>query len=383
MGAIFSFILVLLFLLPLAFAVDNLSLYGFEGIELVGSNKLGCETLSFDFRETFSSESEGILSIKADFVGKSGDNSFVSVEINGKKQIVWPEYFFCDGSCWARVSVPNLKEVPTIIELCIASGGATQSAKIYKESTIGFYTSPVLSVETTAPQQIFLGQRAQLQTTVRNTGSAEADFFIQFVSEDRRAIMEITSFDIVDGDPSARAIIKPNESKTFTYFIKPTNASSYNLPSSVLIFTNIFGEKQYHFSNHPSMNVLDPEQVSIIIIGNDLAEDVFNFKLKVINNWSKPFLGKISILPKDLVEKQVEEISLPANSEQEFSFSTKELLPGKYSISALIADSNNAYSTASVSFEVKKQDFSFEILLSIFGVIIAVAIFVGIYFWKE
>ena len=367
-------------ILSFVFSAQPLTEYGFNGIQISGSEQKECFSFSVDYTQKESIFEEGILSIRAEFIGKDSDNSYLLAKINGAEKIIWPEYFSCEDECWARVYIPELKYSKTDIQLCLITGGGTQKAEIFSDSTIGLYSSPIIKITNVAPSEIFLGQRAKLQTTIKNIGSKEADLFVQFVGEDTRAVVKISSFDIVEGDAQSTTTIKPGETKIFEYYIKPTLISSYNLPASTLTFTNVFGEKQRILSNHPKLSVVDPERTNIIIISEGLDEDIFNFKIKVSNNWPDTFNGKLQILPEDLVEKSIVDILVPGKGEKEFSFSTSKLLPGNYSISATIYDGNNAASTESVSFEVTKQDFMFEVILAIIGGIIALAIFAGIYF---
>jgi len=368
-------------LLSFSFAADSLSSYGFKGIDLTGAGQKECSIVNVDYTEKETISQNGVLSLKAEFIGKDGDNSYVLAKINGEEKRIWPENFVCDQGCWARVYIPELKYIPTEIELCLVTGGATQKATLFSDSTIGLYSSPIILIENRAPDKIFLGQRAELETIIKNIGSKEIEIFVQFVGEDTRAVIEISSFDIVEGDPKATTTIKPGETKTFSYFIKPNLTSSFNLPSSILTFTNIFGEKQKISSNHPSLSVLDPNQIDILMISEGLEKDMFKFKVKVTNNWPKAFEGKIKIFPEDLLEEAEQNIILPGNGEAEFAFVTLPLLPGNYSMSATLIDGNDVFTTKSISFEVNKTDFIFEIVLAIVGGIIALAIFLIIYFW--
>jgi hypothetical protein len=378
-------ILLILFILLLSFSFSADTLYnsGFNGIEVTGSGQKECRSVSVDYSQKESISKDGILSLRAEFIGKDNDNSYILTKINGNEQIIWPEAFSCDEACWARVYIPELKYTPTEIEICLITGGATQKASVFSDSTIGLYQSPIILIENSAPEKIFLGQRAELKTTIKNIGSKEANIFVQFVGEDIRAVIEISSFDIVEGEPKATTTIAPGEIKTFSYFIKPNLTSAYNLPSSVISFKNVFGENQKIFSNHPELRVVDPKQAEIILISEGLVDDIFNFKVKVTNNWPDEFLGKLEIVPSDLVEAPVIGIAVLPNGEGEFEFRTKKLSPGNYSISVTLLDGNDAFTTKSVSFEVNKTDFLFEIILAIVGGIIALAIFLIIYFWEN
>jgi len=364
-------------------AADSLSMYGFKNIEITGFGQKECTTLNVDYTTKESISENGILSLRSEFIGKNNDNSYVLVKINGSEKIIWPEEFICNSGCWARVYIPELRYAQTEIDICLITGGATQKATLFSDSTIGLYSSPIILIENVSPEKILLGQRAELTTTIKNIGSREAEIFVQFVGEDTRAVIEISSFDIVEGDPKATTIIKAGETRVFSYLIKPNLTSSFNLPSSILTFTNIFGEKQKIASNHPSLSVLDPDQADVIMISKGIEEDIFKFKVKVTNNWAEPFNGKIEILPSDLVEISQYNITVLGNAEMEYEFMTKTLAPGNYSISATLLDGEDAFTTTSISFEINKADFAFEILLAIVGGIIALAIFLIIYFWES
>jgi hypothetical protein len=228
---------IFLALFSITFAQVDLSNFDFNGIYLNKENTKLCETIFVDLPQEL--DKDAILSVKAAFFGVKEDNSYVSVKINnGKEKVIWPEFFSCAGEeCLARVFVPELKHGETAIRLCLNSGGKTTKAELFEYSTIGFYKTPVFSIENIAPDKIFLGERAKMKIVISNEGELDANVFVQFIAEDLRTLLEITSFDIVEGDTSAEKIILANSSEEFVYYIKPSIVSSYNLPSAVLSFT--------------------------------------------------------------------------------------------------------------------------------------------------
>jgi hypothetical protein len=361
-------------------AETSLKNYGFNGIEILGADQLVCETIIIPQSEE---AGHGIISIYASFLGEIGDNTFVKVIFDDSiEQLIWPENFSCKTDCIARVFTPFLnKDVKTTI--CLNSGGKAINSKIFANSLIGIYNTPVLEIEHISPGEIVLGERAKMLIKVKNRGNLPADIFVQFLAEDLRTFLKITSFDIVEGDASAKTTLKVGEEKEFIYYIKPTNTSAYNLPSAVLTFDNIFNETQKITSNHPQLDVIDQKRLNLLAVGGELSDDEFNFKILVKNNWATSFEGKLSITPFDLINDYSSVISLKPFEEKEFLFSTKNLNPGHYSILAQIDTNNDFFVSESLEFTVNKRDYSFEILFSTIALFIAMAIFAWIYFQKN
>jgi hypothetical protein len=380
------FVLLILFLAMQAFAYEiPLKDVGFNGIEINSSSLKECQSISVDLtnQKGVLFEEDGILSIKAKFIGETGDNSFVSVKIDSEDEVIlWPEYFSCKTDCWARVFVENLLEDAKTIRLCISTGGKTENAQIFSDSKIGLYSSPFLKVKNVAPTEILLGQRARMNILVENVGSLDTNVFVQFIAQDLRTLLEITSFDIVDGEPSAHASVPAGEEKSFTYYIKPTQASAYNLPSAILFFENVFGEEQQLLSNHPQLRVLSPDQIDLLLVGETESGNKRQFKIIIRNNWDDEFNGTLTINPRDIIDSTDLNISLKSLQEKEVLVETIDLLPGKYSLLAELDSNGIKYSSESISFQVLNRDQSFEILFAIVVVIIALAIFFRIYFGK-
>ncbi|MFA5763469.1 MAG: hypothetical protein WC915_01500 [archaeon] len=375
-------VLFILFCSSFAFAYESsLDTFGFKPIIINQPNKVDCIDLNITLpiNET-QKEHDPILSVYADFIGEIGDNSYVSVQINNSdEKILWPESFFCETDCVSRVFVPELRNNSAMAKICLRTGGKS-TAKL-TNAKIGLYNSPILLIENIAPSEIVLGQRAQIKIKVSNLGSKPSDVFVQFVAEDLRAFIDITSFDIVEGDASASTKINANEEKEFIFYIKPTQVSPYNLPSSVLFFENIFGEKQKVFSSHPQLNVTAPNQIDLVLIGGELKENVFNFKVRLKNNYATNFDGNLTIFPIDLVEQKTK-IFLPAFAEKEIVFTTNELPIGMYSLIAQVDNNTAVYLSESISFGINNKNYIFEIFFAIIAIIVAISIFLAIHFEK-
>lgn len=358
---------------------------GFKGISITGESKRICENITVNLTELNETKS-GILSLESKFEGVKGDNSHLSVKINDNEEIIfWPNYFSCNNItnvCYARAFVPNLSKEETKLEICLVTGGATEKAELYKTSFIGLYDTPVLVIENIAPESIMLGEKAKMRLLLKNIGSKDTNFFVQFVSKDIRSFIEITSFDIVEGSSSANGIIQPGESKEFNFAIKPAKVSSYNLPYSMVRFDNIFGEEQILISNHPQLKVLNPDPITINMTSLEI-ENKLKLIISVKNNRDSVFLGKFQITPTDLIVSSIDELSLNPFEEKEFVFFTNTLLPGQYNFLAKITDGNSNFSSNNISYSVKKDDLSFALLLSIFAIILALSIFYLITFVKQ
>ncbi len=375
-------VLFILFCSSFALAYESsLDNFGFEPIIINQPNKVDCVDLNITLPVNELEETKDpILSVYADFLGEEGDNSYVSVQINDlKEKILWPESFFCETDCVSRVFVPELRNNSVMAKICLRAGGKS-TAKL-TNAKIGLYNSPILSIENIAPNEIVLGQRAQIKIKVSNVGSKPSDVFVQFVAEDLRAFIDITSFDIVEGDASASTKINANEEKEFIFYIKPTQVSPYNLPSSVLFFENIFGEKQKVFSSHPQLSVIAQNQIDLVLIGGELKDNVFNFKVRLKNNYATEFDGNLTIFPMDLVEQKTN-IFLPSFGEKEIEFSTSTLPIGSYSLIAQVDNNASTYLSESISFDVTNKNYAFEIFFAIIAVIITITIFLAIHFEK-
>ncbi|MBT4597261.1 MAG: hypothetical protein HOC95_04760 [Candidatus Diapherotrites archaeon] len=376
----------ILFLVSFVSALEfPLSNYGFNEIEVTGASMRECQSFTLDLTQLKDTAfySEGILSLKTDFIGEKGDNSFISVKINSEKeQVLWPEYFSCNNGCWARLFIDDLLDDTKLVRVCISTGGKTSSAKVNASSTIGLYDTPTLEIKNTSPSEIVLGQRAEMNIIVKNKGTKDADVFVQFIAQDLRSLLKITSFDIVEGDASATEIIPAGEEKRFTYYIKPTQASVYNLPAAALFFDNIFNETQQITSTHPQLSVIAPKQIDLVLVSEGLIDNQMTTKVVVRNNWETPFDGNLSIKPYDLLTGNIIKVFLDKKQEKEFIFKTKTLLPGKYSLLAEIDANDTIYVSDSVSFQIQSKDMTIEIVIAVIAIIIALAIFFRIYFGK-
>jgi hypothetical protein len=378
-------IVLLLFLLQTTLAYTApLSTFGFSEINLTTQSTKTCKDILISLPDQVKQElGEGILSINASFENQQNDNTFISVSINGAEtQILWPEYFSCKDTCWARVFVPSIKTKDTKITLCVVLGGETKSIKVKESSFIAVVDTPVLKVTNSAPQQIFLGQRAKMSILVSNTGTKDANIFVQFVHPDTRAQVQITSFDIVDGESSAWAIIGAGETKQFEYYIKPSVVSSYNLPSTALFFTNIYGESQVMLSDHPQMTVANqnPIEVSLVVVQD---QQPYLFKATIQNNSPEQFDGTIILSPQTSLTNPTENIQISPSSSKEIIFTAKNIPVGKYSFVASITDTNKIYSSNTINLEVKQSGLQIETILAALAIIVGLGIFAWIYFIKE
>ncbi len=379
-------ILLLLFFAALANAYEApLSNFGFDGTDNNTNGSRACKELTISLpQEAINEKGEGILSLKGVFVEPALDNTFVSVSINGgEEKIYWHESFNCaQGECWARVFVPDLKAFETKVNLCLVLGGKTKSASIEKESYVGIYNTPVLSIRNSAPQSIYLGNRAEMRIIVENNGTKDADVFVQFIHPDTRAIVPITSFDIVEGESSASAKIFAGETKQFVYYIKPSLLSSYNLPSAALFFTNVFGENQVLISNHPLMSVVTPKRIELTLVSIE-ENNTKKFKAIIKNNWQTEFSGIITLSPQTEVLSATKELIIAPNSEKEILFEALPLNQGNYSFFATIRDRNQIYSSNKIDVSIQSSQMPVELIVSILGIIIGAIIFAWIYFISE
>ena len=377
-------VLLLIFLIGTVFAYEQpLTAYGFSGLINSTNSTTVCKEITVTLPDTAIAEKgEGILSLVASFVDDVNDSTYVSVSVNnGEEKKYWHESFFCTTECHARVFIPELKKGSTKLNICAVLGGASKSLVVSSGSYIGIYDTPVLSIKNSAPSEIFLGNRAKMIISATNSGTKATSIFVQFIHPDTRAKIPITSFDIVEGDSSATALIAPNETKEFIYYIKPSIISAYNLPLAALFFKNIFGEDETLLSNHPFMTVIEQKQIELSIVSiSDTDPRVFKAIIK--NNFDTPFNGIITMAPQTEFVDYSQNITVSSLSNKELFFEAKTLAQGKYPFQATIRDTNNIYSSNIINVEVTKSGISMQIILAIVGIIIGAVIFSWIYFVK-
>ena len=374
-----------LLLIGAAFAYETpLTNFGFISIDNNTSFTKLCKEITVNLpTQAITEKGVGILSLNANFVEDANDSTYVSLSVNGGAEMkLWQESFDCNEQCFARVFVPNIKKGETKLNICAVLGGASKRLTVNQDSLIGIYDSPVLSIQNTAQEKIFLGDRARMDISVTNSGTKAASIFVQFVHPDTRAKVTITSFDIVEGDSSANTVIAPNETKNFVYYIKPSKVSGYNLPLAALFFKNIFNENQTIFSEHPYLDVVERKQIEVSLV-SITDQDPRTFKAIVKNNFDTEFNGTITITPQTEFTTYSQSFLVMPKSEKEITFVAKPLPLGKYVIQATVRDANQIYSSNQLNIESTKQEIPLTAALAIVAVIIGAIIFGWIYFSKS
>ena len=362
-----------------------LSNFGFKDINSSVVSAKECQTLDVVLADSVLEEQGvGLLSINANFGGNQIDNTYISVIINGQEEkVFWKEFFSCqDESCWARIYLPELKNGPTQVKICAVLGGDTTNVFVSKNSLIGVYDIPLLTIKSQAPSEVFLGNRAKMSILVSNKGTKSSTVYLQFVHPDTRAKVTISSFDIVEGDSSVTTSLSPGETKQFDYYIKPSLISSYNLPSAALFFTNNFGEEQVLISNHPTLSVVTPKQIEISLVTIS-SEDSILFKAIVKNNWSVPFDGNIILSPQTKIKDSIKQVFVSPKGEQEVIFEALPFETNKEAFFATIIDNNNIYSSNILEIESKQNQLPLGVVLALAGIIVGLAIFGWIYYSKK
>jgi len=363
----------------------SLSDFGFNDINSSIVSQKNCQTINLDLGESILEEQGvGLLSINAQFGGEDIDNTYVSISINDlEEKVYWKEFFSCkEDSCWARIYLPELKQGNTKVTICAVLGGNTTNVFVNKNSLVGIYNIPLLTIKNQAPLQIFLGNRAKMSIIVSNKGTKNSTVYLQFVHPDTRAKVTISSFDIVEGDSSVTTSLSPGETKQFDYYIKPSLISSYNLPSAALFFTNNFGEEQVLISNHPTLSVVTPKQIEISLVTIS-SEDSILFKAIVKNNWSVPFDGNIILSPQTKIKDSIKQVFVSPKGEQEVIFEALPFETNKEAFFATIIDNNNIYSSNILEIESKQNQLPLGVVLALAGIIVGLAIFGWIYYSKK
>ncbi|MCX6801035.1 MAG: hypothetical protein NTZ73_02510 [Candidatus Diapherotrites archaeon] len=383
-----AFFAVLLLLIFPAFAFEKtFSELGYPGLNVETVRSTNCSTINFSVpQETLNSDLFPIFSLKMEYYPMLGGDSRITIKLDNSREIkILPMDFSCDEECWARVSVPKEEMgAENSAEICAISGKSTSELVLLSESKIGFYDTPVFSLRKESPGTILLGQKAKLKIIATNSGSKDANVFVQFISPLTREAIEITSFDVVEGESSARTVIKSGETREFVFYIKPTLASGYNLPAAVLFFENVFGEEQKVVSNHPQLEVIEPKDVKVVIVASKPEGKSFSFLVEVKNNRMVPFQGLLKISNQELVEGAISPISVPPNSDKQFSFVAKNLSVGDYSIFATVEDENASYNSNTVAFAISGGGLPIEVYFAIFGLIVSAVLLWYIYrYWKE
>ena len=388
MKLIFKTILIVAFfiLVTSAFAYEvPLSEFGFTKLVNNINFTKSCKELTLEIpQSTFDSEGgAAILSLNSNFYDYSNDTSYVSVSINGaEEEVIWPESFSCTTLCTARIFLPEIKLGSTKVNICTVLGGKTKGMEVLEDSTLGLYNTPVLSITNSATKLVYLGNRAKMTTTVTNSGTKAIMIRVQFIHPDTRAAVNITSFDIVEGESYAVTTISPGETKNFDYYIKPTVLGLYNLPSAAMFFKNVFGENQFMISNHPMMSVQAQKQIEVSLIAvND--SDPRTFKAIIKNNLDTLFTGVITVSPQTSIQNAMQSIEVLANSEKEVLFQSETLATGEYEFFATIRDTNNIFSSNKIEVNVQDNSLPIQMILAIVGIIAGALIFAWIYFLSE
>ena len=386
-----SIYITILFILLLSGAFSQeivMSTLGYTDFGVEGKNKTECEDYPFSIPLSYLEGNEyPIFSVKATFFPELDESAKITLNFNDTGAITtWAEDFYCNNNvCWARPIISRSRlQKDNIVDICSSTTNITSRIVVFSGSKIGFYETPIFTIEKTAPEQIFIGDKAEMKIIAKNLGSKDANVFIQFISPIGKKVVNIDSFDIVEGESTARALIKAGDTKEFVYYIKPTLESSYNLPAAVLFFENIFGEEQHLYSNHPMLDVVKPERTEIFIVGSTPEDNKFTFKVVVKNLWNETFKGQLRISHEEHVEGALSEITIPPNGEREFEFKTDTLPIGEYNFYALVEDENTSLKSDSITFMVETEDLPEGIYFAIVGIIVAVVLFAIIFvFWKE
>jgi hypothetical protein len=360
---------------------------GYLDFSVESSDKNKCTTFVFELdQQQLDSSKFPILSLKTKFLPVLDESTRLNLKFNDfGNLILFNTDFSCQTDCWARVIIPkNILNLQNKLELCAVTSKNTEKIIVFAESNINFYETPIFSIEKISPGTIFLGERAQMNIVAKNHGSKDANVFIQFIDPIGKKVVKIDSFDIVEGESTVNTLLRVGETKKFTYYIKPTIESSYNLPSAVLIYQDIFGETQKIYSPHPVLYVIKPKQIETFIVGSNPEKNIFNFKIIVKNKWDVPFNGQVRVSHEDHVEGAFFEIKIPPNTQREFLFKTNKLAMGDYNFFAIIEDENSSVFSNNITFSIKLDDFSEDLYFAIAGGVVSIIIFLGIYmFWKE
>ncbi len=380
-------IIFIIFLTSSVFAEMNLEFIGFSDFEVKGVSTEECKTFNLVIPEQFlENEKTPIFDFNISF-SQNSDKAILKFNLNDSvEKEIWPKEMNCTNNCYLKTYFPaNLMRLENNFEVCIKNVGATNSTKIFSNSKLGFYNSPAFEIKHVSPEAIVVGERAGMIIEVENNGNIDANANVSFISDFVRLNTTITKFDIVEGQSSVTKTFLPSKKEQFFYYVKPSEAGSYILPSATLEFIDVFGKKQKVYSDYPQLFVSDTNDVEITLIPVGLNDkDVFEFKAKLKNFGNNTIKVLIKINPTKEVVGSIKEIALEENEEKEVTFETSKLEIGQHVFVATIFVGDKEINSNEISTTVKSKGFSQEFFYSIAGIIISITLFIGIMlFWKE
>jgi hypothetical protein len=188
----------------------------YSDLVVEGANNKQCEQYNFVIDSAvLSTQKFPIFSIKTSFAPIIDDESKITLNFNNQGEItIWGDQFSCDGWCWGRVVIPKAKlNSNNTLEICVTNTELTERTVVFADSYLDFYESPVFTLEKISPGTILLGDKAEMQIVAKNFRSKDANVFIQFIDPVGKKVVNIDSFDIVEGDSTARTTILAGEQK--------------------------------------------------------------------------------------------------------------------------------------------------------------------------
>ncbi|MBN2066926.1 MAG: hypothetical protein JW744_00480 [Candidatus Diapherotrites archaeon] len=240
---------------------------GYESFSVQGANKRSCTEIEFLFPQDINamdSEIYPIASLGFELGPVQGQID-ANAHLNGSRVAgLGIEDLKCSsGQCWERLALPKdalLKEENTL-RVCIKTSNSVVEAVLLDSSAVGLYRTADFSKEDAfrveaEKKDVLIGERVRINVSIHNYGSDTALAEVRYA---RRLAEDKNAFVVVEGTAYFEGTVKQNETREFSYEIKPRVLGSITMPPAILYYENEFGEGEQKFANLVQINVREPE----------------------------------------------------------------------------------------------------------------------------
>jgi hypothetical protein len=327
---------------------------GYENFTVHGPSNSGCFEALFLFPTDLNylaGENYPIASLQLLLQPMRGKNFSVYVKLNDSNVGVFStKSFACNEVCWLRVPLPKrlITKEENRLQLCLNNSIDVSQSALGKQSMIGLYRTVDFSkedafVEEAEKKEITIGEKTKITLILHNYGSASG--FVEMkhareLAEDKEAYV------VVDGNTHFGGFIKPGETITVSYTIRPRVVGAISLPPAILYYRNEFGEPQERFAKMLTITVREPEnKISAFVMKEgeiNKVGAVTELRLAVKNNGRGPLFNlAVSLaLPEglSLVAKPESTIDTIQPGETKYlEFSVRALKGGNYPIGCTVS----------------------------------------------
>ncbi|MFA4907026.1 MAG: BatD family protein [archaeon] len=185
------------------------------------------------------------------YLAKSGSTEFILV-----KQASSADF----RQNWMRVELPKESlSGQNTLKVCLKTSFSTSNASLLADSMIGTYKMADFSgtnsiVQSVSSREPVVGEQVTVDIKVTNTGSEGTLAKIYYWD----VPMLESAMKVVGGQTEKEEFLEAGQSTTMTYYIKPKRPIEMSLPSAIVSYTNVFGEKQTVLSNYENLKVKQP-----------------------------------------------------------------------------------------------------------------------------